>query len=187
LVIDFFLNSNYPSLSDRVRERALYATLDRFLYKIDLQSCDEFKTCATCLARQSLAGNPFCGWCVYTERCSSQHACLGLSSVWLSESNLSSQCPKVTDTQPSKYFSPAVMSQAADEVVRFSLNLDLFQTSQVEYFCDVNVNFNHFSARSLSYSTTLNRIQASVDQQTNQLKCNLTLIKEKLQRFIKQV
>jgi hypothetical protein len=79
------------------------------------------------------------------------------------------------------------MSQAADEVVRFSLNLDLFQTSQVEYFCDVNVNFNHFSARSLSYSTTLNRIQASVDQQTNQLKCNLTLIKEKLQRFIKQV
>lgn len=196
-------NSTGNENERNVKERALYVTFDRFLYKLDLQSCDEFKTCDSCLGnqlQQQLSGNPFCGWCVYTQRCSAEHACLASSSkdllasrndtakaLWLNKPSHASECPAVTDIQPSQYFNPAVMSiSRPSESIRFQLNLPLFQSASISYFCDVNVNFNDFSATQPSYSTTLNRIQAIVLDQ-NRLSCNLTLIKDKLQRFIRQV
>lgn len=192
---DYQIFSNLTSQDSK--DRSLYVTFDRFLFKLDLQNCQNFDTCDKCLGGEKNIGNPFCGWCVYTEKCSPHQECLhensnlfnhvdpNHSSLWLNKVNYNSQCPKITESRPSKYFNPSVLYNNGDESIKFNLNLNLFQKT-IDYFCDVNVNFNHFSARSFSYSTTLNRIKG-IPNEKNELSCNLTMIKKKLQKFVRQV
>ena len=123
--------------------------------------------------------NPFCGWCVYSQKCLPKHTCLQDNpklfqhlisrneridqALWLNSAAPSSQCPYITNTSPSRFFNPAVILQKnnnEEDDINFTLNLRTIIDPNVEYFCDVNVNFNEFSAKSLSYSTTLNRVKA---------------------------
>ncbi len=59
-------------------KRTLFVTYDRFLFKINLQNCEQFETCESCLGigeNQMRSSNPFCGWCVYEQKCMLKHTC----------------------------------------------------------------------------------------------------------------
>jgi hypothetical protein len=58
-------------------KRALFVAYDRFLFKIDLQNCEQFTTCETCLGirENQQVSNPFCGWCVYEQKCMLKQTC----------------------------------------------------------------------------------------------------------------
>ena len=187
-------DSQLPVSAGTAIDRSLYATFDHYLFKVDLQHCQQFQTCDSCLSgHNNQNGNPFCGWCVYEQRCVPQHLCKppadsaelnATSSTWLSRSRYRSECPRILAINPSHYMNPTVLLGATTEFIEFELNLRLLKAA--DYFCDVNVNLNQFSAKSLSYSTMLNRVQAARIPPTT-LQCNLTHIKHKFRQLIRQV
>ena len=58
-------------------QRTLFVTYDRFLFKVDLQNCEQFSTCESCLGIRpsQTVSNPFCGWCVYEQKCMLKQTC----------------------------------------------------------------------------------------------------------------
>lgn len=142
-------------------QRTLFATYDRYLYKINLQNCKQFHTCDTCLNGFESISNPFCGWCVYKQECSMQKDCIldsnseYLSSTWLSKSSTeSTKCPSVINIKPSRFFDPNLENTKWDEY-RFRLSFNLLPSK--EYFCVLSEQ----------------KIKASYLPDTGELSCNL--------------
>jgi len=179
------------AIVDDNMNRLLYITYDRYLIKVNLQNCQQFQTCETCMSGSL---NPFCGWCVYDQKCSGEQTCIKRTlykqqmmtesftkeSLWLNTNN---SCPQISDISPSKYLNPMSVSTKA-EPIRLGLNLKLLP--HVKYFCDVNTNFNEFSSNSIHYSTTLNRIDAIYLNESH-IECDLRPIKVKFQKIIRQL
>ena len=51
----------------------LYLSLNRKLIKIDLNDCSFYSSCSTCASSY----NPYCGWCLFSNKCTSRSNCLG--------------------------------------------------------------------------------------------------------------
>ena len=62
---------------DTPLKRDLFVTFDRYLYAINLQNCEQFTDCESCLGikENQAASNPFCGWCVYEQKCMLKETC----------------------------------------------------------------------------------------------------------------
>ena len=58
-------------------KRTLFVTYDRYLFKVNMQNCEQFDTCESCLGirERQVVSNPFCGWCVYEQKCMLKQAC----------------------------------------------------------------------------------------------------------------
>jgi hypothetical protein len=64
----------------------LYIGLNRKILKVNLSNCSSYKTCSTCLN----SDNPYCGWCLFGNKCTSRSECQ--TGSWLFNTN-SSTCP----------------------------------------------------------------------------------------------
>ena len=180
------------AILDETTNRFLYITYDKYLIKINLQNCQQFQTCETCMNGGGTL-NPFCGWCVYEQKCLAEQLCIKRTltkqqmtdsyekdSIWLKTTN---SCPQIEDISPSRYFNPMIISSYSEPI---NLGLNLRLIPNIKYFCDVNTNFNEFSSNSIHYSTTLNRIEALYLNESY-LQCDLRPIKTKFQKIIRQV
>jgi hypothetical protein len=189
---------------DENANRLLYITYDRYLIKVNLQNCEQFQTCDSCMNHNNNSQieannlNPFCGWCVYEQKCMPEQMCIKQTilkqqilsssdnymteSLWLKANKAT--CPAITEISPSKYLNPMLISSSM-ETINLGLNLKLLPN--VKYFCDVNTNFNEFSlANSIHYTTSLNRVDATFLNESH-LQCDLRIIKTKFQKIIKQM
>ena len=85
MVIDFFLNSNYPSLVSN-KSKAAFFESDSLLNKnnfieIDIVSCgNKASSCGECMVEELLGLG--CGWCKSSGRCSMRKDC---PAVWMSD------------------------------------------------------------------------------------------------------
>lgn len=170
-------------------QRSLFVTYDRYLFKINLQNCEQFQTCDSCLglAGEQTTANPFCGWCVYEQKCTLKQTCLAkqanidyesserlLSSLWLTK-GLNDTCPSIIDIKPSRYLNPMVYSSASSakqELLLFNLNLKLLPS--IQYYCDINT----------STPSSMSRVTASYINE-NSLRCDLMQIKSKFEQMIR--
>ncbi|RNA23642.1 plexin-A2 isoform X1 [Brachionus plicatilis] len=155
----FEINLDLVSVdSGDVSKRLLYATYDKYLFKIDLQNCQQYQNCDTCRSV-----NPFCGWCVYTQKCTLKKSCqIETNSYWIQKSSEHSQrCPSVDSVSPGSFFSPVIDHSRTDEY-KFLLNYEL--KNDVEYVC----------------SLLGERALATLGSDPNELKCNLSDVKKKL-------
>jgi hypothetical protein len=112
--------------------RSLYVTYGRYLYKINLQHCAMFDTCESCVEKKR--ANPFCGWCVYEQRCLLRNQCSESipknGSLWLIQSDI---CPQITQIHPTRYLNP--IGSHKQELYTFKLNL--YTVNRFNYFCDI--------------------------------------------------
>ncbi len=156
-------------------QKYLYATYDRFLYKINMKNCGQFETCDKCMNGDSNGNklrNPFCGWCVYEQKCMQKSECLTLKNrqIFLEKND---QCPFVKQTSPSKYLNPFVLTKRSD-IFQFKLNMNLSKSDQIGFYCDLTVE-----------NTTVNRVEAKLADQTT-LNCDLNQIKPELEELLIQ-
>ena len=153
------LNINLELVSmDSLSRRLLYATYDKYLFKIDIHNCQRYQDCDTCRSN-----NPFCGWCVYTQKCTLKKHCLTqTNSYWIQKNSPSSErCPRIESVSPGLYFSPFLQASKTSEY-KFLLNYKL--KNDVVYTCSVLDK----------------RVSAILSPDSNELSCNLELIKQKL-------
>ena len=156
--------SNHISIAinDNPLNSALYLTSNNFLFKLSLQNCAKFKTCDSCVGVGAVgSANPFCGWCVYEQRCSARHQC---SDLWLNEK--SGECPIVTRVMPSIYVNPA--SSRFDDVVSVDFNFKL--STRFGYHCEFGIDKT--------------RVIAQINQ--SMLTCDLAPVKAKFLKLSQQ-
>lgn len=127
--------------------------------------------------------NPFCGWCMYEQKCSTRPECLKKSdhqrsfateSLWLT-SSAQNRCPSIQSVWPSRYVNPTSSSLArpADNYV-FDFNVKLIP--DIQYYCDIVTNNLFQRAFPSQQQTTLNRVPANFINKTT-LECDLMPIK----------
>lgn len=184
--------------------RVLYATYDHYLYKINLQNCEQYRTCEMCLngalngnhsvteAQFTQVPNPFCGWCLYEQRCTVRAECLKqrtvpattlqevratADSLWLAASARSAstiRCPSISSVWPSRYVNPTSSGLAHSDYYVFSLNVPLI--SSVEYYCDITASIFQRAALISQPQITSSRVPASFLNEST-LRCDLMPIK----------
>jgi hypothetical protein len=168
------LNSN-----DLTNQKYLYATYDRYLYKINLKNCGQFETCTTCLngspLKASKQKNPFCGWCIYDQKCTMSHECnaqdarIPKEMLFLTRAikydktvekskDVDNICPRILDIQPTRYLNPLSSNNQAIEsksvYYAFKTNMNLLPSPYV-YFCDFSLGSNMTRVVATMYNETL--------------------------------
>lgn len=137
-----------------------------------------------------LMPNPFCGWCLYEQKCSVKQECVSrtspmrashfsqddhVDSLWLSASASSavSKCPAILSVWPSRYVNPTSSNLVKPDNYLFSLNVPLIPS--VEYYCDITAGLFQ---RALSSQTqmTSTRVPATFVNESA-LRCDLMPIK----------
>ena len=135
--------------------------------------------------------NPFCGWCMYEQKCSTRPECLKKStssssiyaqdlseSLWLKSSPQSAQsgsrCPNILSVWPSRYVNPTSSSLVKPDNYVFGFNVKLIPN--IEYFCDIATNNLFQRVVSSQQQVTLNRVPANFLNDTT-LECDLMPIK----------
>lgn len=151
------INLELASMDSQSRQ-LLYATYDKYLFKIDLHNCQRYQDCDTC---RSI--NPFCGWCVYTQTCTLEKNCHAETNSYWIQKNLpnSERCPSIESVSPGLYFSPSGDESNRGEY-KFLLNYQL--RNDVEYSCSVLDQ----------------RVGAILGPDSNELSCDLQKIRKKL-------
>uniref|UniRef100_A0A0X3PFT0 Sema domain-containing protein n=1 Tax=Schistocephalus solidus TaxID=70667 RepID=A0A0X3PFT0_SCHSO len=98
-----------------------FAVSDDKVYRVELQDCASYRSCAACLA----ARDPYCGWCINKGLCSPKSHCLPpddrelsslgqdvalppSSDLWLSYLSRPDLCPLIAHVSPSGVESPSV-------------------------------------------------------------------------------
>lgn len=137
--------------------------------------------------------NPFCGWCLYEQKCSLKHECIKKSifastsqffqeepslndSLWLrsvlSVNSSTNRCPSIISVRPSRYVNPISSIQNKPDNYIFALNVKLIP--RVEYYCDITANI--FQRSLATQQATLSRVPASFLNEST-LRCDLMPIK----------
>lgn len=135
--------------------------------------------------------NPYCGWCLYEQKCSTRRECLKKSvststslffqdertfveSMWLSSAASASanRCPSIISVWPSRYVNPTSSSLNKPDNYVFALNVKLIPS--IEYYCDITANI--FQRLLSQQQMTLSRVPANYLNESA-LRCDLMPIK----------
>lgn len=177
------LSSSLSISLNVVNDHFLYVTYDKYLYKVNLQNCDQYKSCNSCLsgdnemATNFKTKNPFCGWCIYEQKCMVKSECqqmrikkqpyYDLSSIWLKDES----CPSIIDIKPSKFINPIIYTDynlIRQEPIQLNLNIDIL--NGIDYYCVLN-NEENFE------------IKAQI-MNKNTLKCDLMKLKSNFENVM---
>ena len=153
-------NIDYNELSS-----FLYLSLNRKLLKIDLNDCSAYSTCTAC----SISNNPYCGWCIFSNKCTSRSKCLK-DSIWLFNTTNNASCPLIrTISYNEKPYSLGQSSQNSSQIYLSPSNNNLLKLS---------INFKLESTHKLTCllvdtktNNIVQEINAVIEVKTNQVIC----------------
>uniref|UniRef100_A0A3Q2NTC2 Plexin D1 n=1 Tax=Fundulus heteroclitus TaxID=8078 RepID=A0A3Q2NTC2_FUNHE len=76
----------------------LYVMTSHHMLRVKVAECDQWRSCTDCLG----AGDPYCGWCTFENRCTIQNECTRglLPRSWITMGEGPQQCPSITLTPP---------------------------------------------------------------------------------------
>jgi hypothetical protein len=174
LLDDFFNENERPKLDETavnsiqltIVNKQLFASYNNYLFQISLDNCQRFKDCASCIGGINNKGaNPFCGWCVYEQKCSSycKTSLFIPSNTEKAINSKVSTCPMIKEIKPSAFINP---------------KMDSFQSQMVSFELNLNLQSNHYYYCSNQQGTI--KIEAKLVNPTT-IECNLKPIKQKLQ------
>lgn len=107
-------------------EQHLYVMTENRVSKMRVQDCDRYSTaCADCHG----ARDPYCGWCLWQNKCSVRIECdgAGLPKVWLPYHE---KCPHVTTVQPDE-----IQRDSSHLLSFFIENAPVLQQQEATYRC----------------------------------------------------
>lgn len=132
-------------------EKHLFVLTNRKIYKLALQDCSQYTSCAACQG----ARDPFCGWCSLEDKCSLREQCSDHESAlrWLGYKG--ETCTNITSVYPDKIQRDNKVSRTTS----LTLNISNLPTYSGPFSCQ-------FSGHNYTLVTKANRTSANANTLT---------------------